>query len=310
MKSNTQPKANDKANQSTRRSRIVWILAGLVLGGLFTEVSGAAYAAVVAPTLVVGGGPGGGGHGAQGAGRARSASTASNRSSRSLRATRSQPARRPRSVSLSSHVSQRVQAVTAPREGQGPDAGRTSSAARRLSTHSEKIQPAERRASVERLAHGSGGVRASVPSLRGLLGRAGSKAAQPHREAQTIEAATARHAASAAKASGPGFKPEYPANGGFAGRPQSVTLTRETIIDRFGSDGGRFASPVGTPFPARSLKPELENGPYARYQVVKPLPVHSGPAVPWFGQPGGGTQHFLGRPVRELVQDGYLKKLD
>lgn len=46
--------------------------------------------------------------------------------------------------------------------------------------------------------------------------------------------------------------------------------------------------------------------PYNEYQVLKPLPAMSGPAAPWFGQPGLGTQHELFWSVENLVHNGYL----
>ncbi|MBX3440755.1 MAG: glycohydrolase toxin TNT-related protein [Planctomyces sp.] len=45
----------------------------------------------------------------------------------------------------------------------------------------------------------------------------------------------------------------YPPNRGFSGAPVAETLQPGTLIDRFGLDTGRFASPAGTPVPMRSL---------------------------------------------------------
>jgi len=103
--------------------------------------------------------------------------------------------------------------------------------------------------------------------------------------------------------------PYYPPNRGFDGRPVKTTLEPGTIVDRYGGTGGSFASPRGTPPWARSLPYGAENRPLNTYEVVKPLEVDAGRAVPWFGQPGGGIQYDFGRSIQELIDSGYLKPL-
>jgi RHS repeat-associated protein len=118
------------------------------------------------------------------------------------------------------------------------------------------------------------------------------------------EAATASAAGNAARG---GLK--WPPNRGFAGKPRSTTLQPGTRIDRYGSEAGTFTSPAGTPFGARSLPPEAAGAPLRGYEVVKPLPVQSGAAAPWFGQPGGGMQYELGQSVKSLVDQGFLRRI-
>lgn len=102
----------------------------------------------------------------------------------------------------------------------------------------------------------------------------------------------------------------YPPNRGFMKEPNVVTLQPGTRIDRYGSSTGTFTAPQGTPFPQRSLPSEAASRPLNSYEVVKPIPgVNSGPAAPWFNQPGGGTQFELPSTVQQLINSGHLKPL-
>lgn len=79
-------------------------------------------------------------------------------------------------------------------------------------------------------------------------------------------------------------------------------------LDRYGGPGGSYLSPAGTPPGARSLPPGDELLPITTYEVLKPFAVDAGPAAPWFGQPGGGTQYRLGTTtIQDLIDSGYLK---
>jgi len=98
----------------------------------------------------------------------------------------------------------------------------------------------------------------------------------------------------------------YPKNNGFSRQPQEIMLKAGQIIDRYGSEGGKFLSPQGTPASMRSLPPGASNGTLSGYQVVKPFPVQSGTAAAWFGQVGGGIQYLTPISVKELVRLGYL----
>jgi len=113
----------------------------------------------------------------------------------------------------------------------------------------------------------------------------------------------------------------YPPQGGFsvdtAGEPiqGDYTLQPGTLIDRFGSEWGKYVSPAAAPYMQRALPPSNLNTPlddprfpnsYHVYRVMEPLVVMSGPIAPWFGQPGQGVQYELTAPVRDLLA---LKKL-
>ena len=82
----------------------------------------------------------------------------------------------------------------------------------------------------------------------------------------------------------------WPANDGFPSGyvPQPAHLPTGAIIDRFGSEYGRYLAPDGTPFADRALTPESAGGDYSRYMVTgKPLPpgwqIVEGPVEPYFG---------------------------
>ncbi|MCE7000517.1 TNT domain-containing protein [Saccharothrix sp. S26] len=95
--------------------------------------------------------------------------------------------------------------------------------------------------------------------------------------------------------------------------PLSLFRDRENAVvpvgvelDRFGAEVGNLVYASGTPFGQRSLPPDWLNRRYHVYRVQKPVPALKGVAVPWFGQPGGGTGYFLARSVRDLLADGSL----
>jgi hypothetical protein len=96
-------------------------------------------------------------------------------------------------------------------------------------------------------------------------------------------------------------------------------IPQGTVIDRFGSPGGAYLAPEGTPFAERALPPDSALKPYCQYVVEDPtkLPpgwrIEQSQAAPWFHQPGGGTQYRIVAPegeqpsVQELLDWGFLK---
>jgi RHS repeat-associated protein len=100
--------------------------------------------------------------------------------------------------------------------------------------------------------------------------------------------------------------PSRPPNNGFAGDPIETTLEPGTPVDRIGSTNGRFMAPEGTPFPQRSMPgPEV---PATPYEVTQPVPgVMEGPTAPWYGQPGGGTQYVLPKPLQWYIDNGFMR---
>ena len=105
---------------------------------------------------------------------------------------------------------------------------------------------------------------------------------------------------------GPDEVPNIPPNGGFQGPPQPQILMPGNVVDRFGSRFGRFLAPAGTPIPMRSLPPTTDLGQYEAYVTIKPFVVLSGPTMPWYGQPGLGTQYFAPYTVQELIDLKYI----
>jgi hypothetical protein len=114
---------------------------------------------------------------------------------------------------------------------------------------------------------------------------------------------------SAVRGIGTALRTYWPPNRGFAGTPMPTTLGIGTLIDRYGTELGTFASPRGTPFGLRSLPPAAESGPFRAYEVIRPLPAQSGVAAPWFGL-GGGIQYEFAHSIEVLpnVVDGRLKR--
>jgi len=99
----------------------------------------------------------------------------------------------------------------------------------------------------------------------------------------------------------------WPPNRGAYGPVEQVTLPTGTVIDRYGSTRGTFTSPVGVPFENRALPSYSANAPYNVYEVLKPIDgVSQSKILPWFGQPGQGTQYELNKPVQWYLDNKYL----
>ncbi|MGG1312690.1 TNT domain-containing protein [Cohnella laeviribosi] len=92
--------------------------------------------------------------------------------------------------------------------------------------------------------------------------------------------------------------------------PKKVTLQPGTRIDRYGLETGKFVSPEGTPYEMRSLAPGTETKPYTVYEVVKSLDALGGKIAPWFDQPGGGIQYKFDQSIKELIEGGYLRRVE
>lgn len=100
-----------------------------------------------------------------------------------------------------------------------------------------------------------------------------------------------------------------PAGGFWQGVRVPITLSKGTLIGRFGGEGGTYASPLGVEFPARALPPEtlVKYPTPSVYEVVEPFQVDAGFAEPWFGYPGMGVQYQLPWPVKQGIPT-YLKR--
>jgi hypothetical protein len=102
----------------------------------------------------------------------------------------------------------------------------------------------------------------------------------------------------------------WPANRGFLeGTVERKFLMPGDMFDRYGFGGGKFASPTGTPFEMRSLRPGSESLPYNNYRVIKPFEVNSGCVAPAFNKPGLGTQYELPVSIDTLLKRGIIEKV-
>jgi hypothetical protein len=106
-----------------------------------------------------------------------------------------------------------------------------------------------------------------------------------------------------------GGKYRWPPENGFAGAAVPIILPPGVLLDRFGSEGGRFFSPKGATFPARALPTVCARQPYSTYRVTAPLPGWIGRAAPWFDESGGATQVQTDATAAQLVADGTLARL-
>lgn len=102
----------------------------------------------------------------------------------------------------------------------------------------------------------------------------------------------------------------WPKNDGFTGAPKEVTLQPGAKIDRYGYEGGSYVAPEGTPYGMRALAPGTETKPYHVYEVLKPLDAMGGETAPWFDQPGGGLQFKFSKTIQQLLEEGYLQRVE
>jgi hypothetical protein len=101
-----------------------------------------------------------------------------------------------------------------------------------------------------------------------------------------------------------------PPNNGFMADPTPTTLQPGTLIDRYGGPSGYYASPAGTPFEMRALRPEAIQRPLNAYEVLKPIDgINSGLAVPYYGQTGLGMQYEFPVPIQSYIDSGHLRPI-
>jgi len=93
---------------------------------------------------------------------------------------------------------------------------------------------------------------------------------------------------------------KWPPRDGCAAAPVSETLAAGTLIDRFGSEGGRFFSPKGESFAARAVPYVCSKMVYTVYRITRPMHVVACKAAPWFDEPGGATQFLTDQPAFTL----------
>jgi len=99
----------------------------------------------------------------------------------------------------------------------------------------------------------------------------------------------------------------WPPHDGFTQAPVLIVLPPGLLIDRFGSDYGRFFSPKGASFAARALPYVCPSLVYRVYKLDQPLIAWSGTAAPWFDQPGGATQLETDATAAQLLADHVIE---
>lgn len=102
----------------------------------------------------------------------------------------------------------------------------------------------------------------------------------------------------------------WPPANGFDGPFAYLVLPPGVLLDRFGSDYGRFFSPKGATFDARALPTVCANLTYSVFKVTAPLPVRIGAAAPWFDEPGGATQVQTDASAAQLLADGVIRRVE
>lgn len=105
---------------------------------------------------------------------------------------------------------------------------------------------------------------------------------------------------------------KWPPDSGFEpGTKTPGTLTKGTVIDRYGGPNGNFTSPNGASFDSRALPYDPNKMPYHQYEVLRDIPVDQGKAAAWFDQPGGATQYVTKGTIQDLLDANppYLRRV-
>lgn len=102
----------------------------------------------------------------------------------------------------------------------------------------------------------------------------------------------------------------YPANDGFTSISR-VVLNSGDYLQRIGGEEGTYVSSFFTdPFSLSLSYDKLSQiNDISVYEVLKPIAVNAGHAVPFFGQYGGGVQYDLGKSIAKLITEGFLRRL-
>jgi hypothetical protein len=101
----------------------------------------------------------------------------------------------------------------------------------------------------------------------------------------------------------------HPPNEGFAHAPRLVRVAPGTRIDRYGPPTGRYLAAAGTSYEARSLPYDRAKMEYHRYVVVRRFPALIGRTASWFDHRGGAVQYRIEKPVQQMIDEGYLRKI-
>ena len=91
---------------------------------------------------------------------------------------------------------------------------------------------------------------------------------------------------------------------------ENQTIPTGTIIDRYGSEYGKYTSPEGVPYEKRAL-PYIENqNAYHKYKILKQIDnVTISKIAPAFNEIGGGLQYELPNSIKELKSKKYIEEI-
>lgn len=101
----------------------------------------------------------------------------------------------------------------------------------------------------------------------------------------------------------------WPDGEGYEGNPAEVVLPTNTIIARYGSEHGHYATDVGTTPAELSLPYDTDTQEYHEYRICSDVACRSGKISPAFDMPGGGTQYTFGKSFAEMINDGTIVKI-
>jgi hypothetical protein len=100
----------------------------------------------------------------------------------------------------------------------------------------------------------------------------------------------------------------WPEPYGFVSYTENMAKTGQ-IVDRYGSPGGKYLAPEGTPYAQRGIPEGYVE--YHKYKVLKPFKWYEGSTAPVkrFDSPGGGYQYMTKEPIWKLIKEGYLEEI-
>lgn len=80
--------------------------------------------------------------------------------------------------------------------------------------------------------------------------------------------------------------------------------------DAYSKEDEAFVSLIGHPYPDYSLAPGSKYKNYSVFIVRKTIKGKAGAVYPWFDEPGMATQVVLPAPVKDLLADGSLERIE
>ena len=98
-------------------------------------------------------------------------------------------------------------------------------------------------------------------------------------------------------------KPYPPNNGAKPGTERPVELQPGQQVERRGGPNGVYVSPPGQAPGSLSLPPSKQGVTADVYVIQAPIIVIESEVLPWYGQPGGGEQWELPKPISDLPME-------